>query len=65
MVVVMHPGYKLSKFKQFNYSNSWITAARKLVREEFDARYMSASDAASDSGLDAAVDNASVPVRVL
>ena len=44
----MHPGYKLAKFKQFNYSGSWINAARKLVREEFDARYASAPEIISD-----------------
>ncbi|TFK81277.1 hypothetical protein K466DRAFT_502406 [Polyporus arcularius HHB13444] len=40
IAMILHPKYKTSYFKKtLNYSRPYIEAAKKLVRDEFNARY--------------------------
>ena len=38
-LLVLHPRHKLDYFKKAGWKDEWITAARQIVRDEFERSY--------------------------
>jgi hypothetical protein len=49
---VLHPRHKLTYFQRAGWAPKWITAAKKIVRDEFDRSYRFRDDVAMAPGPD-------------
>jgi hypothetical protein len=57
---VLHPRHKVSYFQRAGWTADWIAAAKKIVRDEFDASYRFREQVTLTTGPEKANDSSSV-----